>query len=287
MPPCRRSTPTPELAATWRPGSSRRAYDGRSLPATDKTGATLGMAMTEKQGGSDLRANTTRAERDGDGLAPRRPQVVLLGADVRRLPDAGAGARGPHLLPRAALDARRRAQCDPADAAQGQARQPRQRLGRDRVSRRLGAGRSASRATGCATIIEMVHHTRLDTAMAPAGLMRAALAEALWWCANRTAFQRRLIDQPLMAAVLADLALEAEARSRSACASRAPSTRATAALRPHRRRARQVPRTTGAARRSSSKRWSASAGSATSRKGRCRSSIARRRSTRSGKVRAT
>ena len=56
----------------------------------------------------------------------------------------------------------------------------------------------------------MVHHTRLDTAMAPAGLMRAALSEALWWCDERTVFQRRLIEQPLMESVLADLALEVE-----------------------------------------------------------------------------
>jgi putative acyl-CoA dehydrogenase len=63
---------------------------------------------------------------------------------------------------------------------------------------------------GVRTILEMVHHTRLDTAMAPAGLMRAALGEALWWCAGRRAFGRPLIEQPLMASVLADLALEVE-----------------------------------------------------------------------------
>src|SRR6185295_18996215 len=63
---------------------------------------------------------------------------------------------------------------------------------------------------GVRTIIEMVHHTRLDTAMAPAGLMRAALSEALWWCRERRVFQRRLIEQPLMESVLADLALEVE-----------------------------------------------------------------------------
>jgi putative acyl-CoA dehydrogenase len=63
---------------------------------------------------------------------------------------------------------------------------------------------------GVRTIIEMVHHTRLDTALAPAGLMRAALSEALWWASGRRAFQRRLIEQPLMASVLAELALEVE-----------------------------------------------------------------------------
>ncbi len=63
---------------------------------------------------------------------------------------------------------------------------------------------------GVKTILEMVHHTRLDTAIAPAGLMRAALSEALWWVGGRSAFQRRLIDQPLMRSVLADLALDWE-----------------------------------------------------------------------------
>jgi putative acyl-CoA dehydrogenase len=71
------------------------------------------------------------------------------------------------------------------------------------------AHRVGAEGDGVRTIIRMVHHTRLDTAMAPAGLMRAALDEALRWCAGRTAFQKRLIDQPLMRAVLADLALDA------------------------------------------------------------------------------
>jgi putative acyl-CoA dehydrogenase len=73
------------------------------------------------------------------------------------------------------------------------------------------AWRLGEEGAGVRTIIEMVHHTRLDTALAPAGLMRAALAEALWWCDGRRVFQKRLIDQPLMRSVLADLALEVEA----------------------------------------------------------------------------
>jgi len=76
----------------------------------------------------------------------------------------------------------------------------------DAFAWRLGAP-----GKGVKTIVEMVHHTRLDTALAPAGLMRAALSEAHWWVTSRTAFQRRLIDQPLMQSVMADLALEAEA----------------------------------------------------------------------------
>jgi putative acyl-CoA dehydrogenase len=72
------------------------------------------------------------------------------------------------------------------------------------------AYRLGEEGQGVKTIIEMVHHTRLDTAMAPAGLMRAALAEAHWWVSGRSAFQRRLIDQPLMRSVLADLVLDWE-----------------------------------------------------------------------------
>jgi putative acyl-CoA dehydrogenase len=72
------------------------------------------------------------------------------------------------------------------------------------------AWRLGEEGRGIATILDMVHHTRLDTAVAPAGIMRAALAEAWHWAAHRTAFQRRLIDQPLMARVLADLALDLE-----------------------------------------------------------------------------
>ena len=69
------------------------------------------MGMTENQGGSDLRTNTTRAEPAGDGtFPPHRPQMVHVGADVRRLPGAGASAEGPELFPAAALDAGRRAQ---------------------------------------------------------------------------------------------------------------------------------------------------------------------------------
>jgi putative acyl-CoA dehydrogenase len=71
------------------------------------------------------------------------------------------------------------------------------------------AMRLGGEGDGVRTIIRMVHHTRLDTAMAPAGLMRAALDEALRWCRGRGAFGKRLIDQPLMRAVLADLALDA------------------------------------------------------------------------------
>ena len=83
-----------------------RHYDPMLRPWREKIGITLGMGMTEKQGGTDVRANTTRAEPDGDAYPHHRPQVVHVGADVRRLPGAGAGAGRAHLLLPAALCAR-------------------------------------------------------------------------------------------------------------------------------------------------------------------------------------
>jgi putative acyl-CoA dehydrogenase len=167
------------------------------------------MAMTEKQGGSDVRANTTRAEPDGGAWrltghkwfcsAPMSDAFLTLA-------QAPAGLTC-FLVPRWTPDGARNA------------------VHLMRLKDKLGNRANASAeieyhgayavalgepGAGVRTIIEMVHHTRLDTAMAPAGLMRAALSEALWWCAGRRAFQRRLIDQPLMASVLADLALESE-----------------------------------------------------------------------------
>ena len=98
----------PELAAEWEPLVTATTYDPRLDPSAEKGSAIAGMAMTEKQGGSDVRANTTVAppaerRRRGGRVRARRPQVVLLGADVRRLPRARAGRRGGlscFLLPR-------------------------------------------------------------------------------------------------------------------------------------------------------------------------------------------
>ena len=85
----------PDLAERWLPKILAREYDPRNVPMEQKAGVTIGMAMTEKQGGTDVRANTTRAfavgaGRPGRGLRADRPQVVLLGAHVRRLPHPGA-----------------------------------------------------------------------------------------------------------------------------------------------------------------------------------------------------
>ena len=197
----------PALAALWTPKLTARAYDPALAPVAEKRAATLGMAMTEKQGGSDLRANTTRADPDGDlwrltghkwfCSAPMSDGFLTLAQT-----DAGLTC---FLVPRWLEGARNAIRL--------------QRL-KDKLGNRANASAEieyhgalawqlGEEGQGVRTIIRMVHHTRLDTATAPAGLMRAALDEALRWCAGRTAFQRRLIDQPLMRAVLADLALDA------------------------------------------------------------------------------
>ena len=199
----------PGLAALWVPRLTAPAYDPSRRPVADKAAVTMGMAMTEKQGGSDVRANSTRAVPDGEGFrlqghkwfcsAPmcdgfltlaHLPQGITCFLVPRWLPD---GTRNPFTILRLKDKLGNRANASAEIEYDGT------------FAQQLGqAGR------GVQTILEMVHHTRLDTAIAPAGLMRAALAEALHWARGRTVFQRRLIDQPLMAAVLADLALEAE-----------------------------------------------------------------------------
>ena len=200
----------PAVAAAWEPRILAAEYDPASLPAEGKRGATVGMAMTEKQGGSDVRANTTRAERDGDGWrlfghkwfcsAPMSDAFLTLA-------QAPAGL-SCFLVPRWTPDGERNAVelARLKDKLGNRANASAEIEYRGAWARMLGG-----EGDGVRTIIEMVHHTRLDTAMAPAGLMRAALSEALWWCDARRAFQRRLVEQPLMASVLADLALEVEA----------------------------------------------------------------------------
>jgi len=198
---------SPELSARWRPGLLSARYDPAALPAAEKAGLTIGMAMTEKQGGSDLRANQTRAERDGAGYrltghkwfcsAPMSDAFLTLAQTAEGLTC--------FLVPRWQPDGTRNA------------------IQLMRLKDKLGNRANASAeieyhgawaellgepGRGVSTIIEMVHHTRLDTAMAPAGLMRRALSEAAYWTRNRMAFGAPLVDQPLMRAVLADLTLD-------------------------------------------------------------------------------
>jgi putative acyl-CoA dehydrogenase len=206
----------PEVAAEWEPRLLTTRYDQRLIPAHEKTGAIMGMAMTEKQGGSDVRANTTEARPIGAGRSRRRvragrPQVVLLGADVGPVSGARAVRRVAVVLSGAALS-----QPDGT-------RNPFliQRL-KDKIGNRSNASSEieyqgtwarmvGAEGRGVPTIIEMVNHTRLDVALGAAGLMRQSLRYALHHAAHRSAFGRLLIDQPLMKNVLADLALETEA----------------------------------------------------------------------------
>jgi putative acyl-CoA dehydrogenase len=198
----------PDLEALWLPALLSRDYDPRVLPLPDKRGATLGMAMTEKQGGSDLRATTTRAE-PADGLWRLTGHKWFCSAPMSdgflTLAEAPAGLTC-FLVPRWLEDRRNAIRL--------------QRL-KDKLGNRSNASaeieyegaiahRLGPEGEGIRTILEMVHHTRLDTAVAPAGLMRAALREAHHWTTHRSAFQRLLIDQPLMRLLLADLALDWE-----------------------------------------------------------------------------
>ena len=170
--------------------------------------------MTEKQGGSDVRANTTRAPRHGGGrrgVRAHRPQVVLQRADVRPVPRPGPDRRGPSVLRAAARPARRHAQ----------RRFQIQRL-KDKLGNRSNASSevefaarsrawSASRAAACRRSSRW-STTRAWTASSGRRRgMRAAVAQATWHAAHRSAFGARLADQPLMVNVLADLAIESEA----------------------------------------------------------------------------
>ena len=202
----------PELYDEWKPLLTSTVYDPGLRPAAEKAGALCGMAMTERQGGSDVRANETVARPAGDGEAtPARRQVVLLGADVRRVPRHRAGARRAHLLLRAARPARRRAQraststgsrTSSATAPTPPPRSASTAPGRAAWGRRDAASARSSRWS----------RTPASTACsAPTGLMRRAVAEATHHAAHRAAFGRLLTEQPLMQNVLADLCLDSEA----------------------------------------------------------------------------
>ncbi len=209
----------PELAMDWEEMIQLACYDPASRPVADKAGVTIGMAMTEKQGGSDVRANTTRARprgRPGPGRpyllsghkwfcsAPMSDAFLTLAQTTRGL--------SCFLAPRWREDGHRN------------------EIHIMRLKDKLGDRANASseieyhdaegiligeEGRGLAVIMDMVHHTRLDTILAPAAFMRQAMTQAVWHTAHRSAFQKRLIDQPMMNSVLSDLALESEAATAS------------------------------------------------------------------------
>ena len=206
----------PELAAEWEPRILSPAYDERSRPAAEKRGVLIGMAMTEKQGGSDVRANTTRAEpagRDGEYRitghkwfcsAPMCDAFLVLAQSARGLTC--------FLLPRWTPDGERNA---------FHIQRLKAKLGnRSNASSEVEfagawARRIGEEGRGVRTIIEMVQHTRLDCVIGSAALMRQALVQAIHHARRRRAFGKLLIDQPLMRNVLADLCLESEAATLS------------------------------------------------------------------------
>ena len=205
----------PELAAEWEPLVTSASYDPSSRPAGEKGSAVSGMAMTEKQGGSDVRANTTVARALGAGgngaeyeitghkwfcSAPQSDLFLVLAQT-----DEGLSC---FLLPRILPDGSRN------------------EMHIQRLKDKLGNHSNASSEVeyhgawarmvgepgrGVPTIIEMVGHTRLDCTLGGAAGMRWAAAQAIHHASFRSAFGAKLIDQPLMRNVLADLALEAEA----------------------------------------------------------------------------
>jgi putative acyl-CoA dehydrogenase len=204
----------PERLREWEPLLLALDYDPRPLPAARKRSVLLGMAMTEKQGGSDVRANTTRAVPvEGAGAAgyalvghkwfcsaPMCDAFLTLARTERGL--------GCFLVPRRRPDGSRNA---------FHLMRLKDKLGnRSNASSEVElagafAWRVGPEGRGVGTILEMVQHTRLDCVSSSAGLMRQALAQAAHHAAHRSAFGRRLAEQPLMQNVLADLALETEA----------------------------------------------------------------------------
>ena len=201
----------PTVATEWVPRVAAEAYDPRSIPVSDKRAATMGMAMTEKQGGSDVRMNSTRAERQADGSYRLTGHKWFCSAPMSDAFLTLAYADGGltcFLVPRWRTDGERN---------EIEIQRLKEKLGdRSNASSEIeyhgaSAVRVGEEGRGVRTIIEMVQLTRFDCIIGSATQMRQAATLAVRHVEGRSAFQRRLIDQPLMRAVLADLALDVEA----------------------------------------------------------------------------
>ncbi|MDJ1157194.1 isovaleryl-CoA dehydrogenase [Chelatococcus sp. SYSU_G07232] len=201
----------PERLRDWLPLVRSRQYDPRFLPFWEKRGVTLGMGMTEKQGGTDVRANTTRAEATGSDEYEITGHKWFMSApmcDAFLVLAQAAGGLTCFLVPRFRPD--------------GNVNALRFQRLKDKLGNRSNASseveftgafawRVGEEGKGVRTIIEMVQLTRLDCVSGSAGLARMALALAVHNARHRSVFRRKLVDQPAMRAVLADLALEVEA----------------------------------------------------------------------------
>lgn len=217
----------PELAAIYEPLLTSRAYDPELTLPTAKAGITAGMSMTEKQGGSDVRAGTTEATPNGDGTYSLRGHKWFTSApmcDVFLVLAQAPGGLSCFFLPRILPDGTRN------------------RMFLQRLKEKLGNHANASseveydgatawlvgeEGRGVPTIIEMVNLTRLDCTLGSATSMRNGLMRATHHAQHRKAFGAYLIDQPLMRNVLADLAVEAEAATMLAMRMAGATDRAT------------------------------------------------------------
>lgn len=199
-----------DLGDAWLPLVLTRDYDSSFQPASKKTGVLIGMGMTEKQGGSDVRSNSTRADPVADGYlvtghkwftsAPMNDAFLILAQAPNGL--------SCFLLPRFCPDGR---------VNQIRIMRLKDKLGnRSNASAELEFDRAHAQllgeeGRGVASIIEMVNGTRLDCVIGSAALMRQAVTQAIHHCRHRHAFGSSLLDKPAMTAVLADLEIETEA----------------------------------------------------------------------------
>ncbi|WP_077529656.1 isovaleryl-CoA dehydrogenase [Vreelandella utahensis] len=204
----------PELAETWLPKILNRHYDPRNVPVSEKQAVTIGMAMTEKQGGSDVRANTTKAYPLAEEGAGKAYQLVghkwFVSApmcDAFLVLAQAPGGLSCFLMPRWRPDGTKNTM---------QIQRLKNKMGNvanassEAELRGAHAWMVGEEGRGVATIIEMVAMTRYDCMIGSAAGQRQAAAQALHHCAYRDAFGGRLNQQPLMQNVLADLALESE-----------------------------------------------------------------------------
>src|ERR1700722_2093060 len=200
-----------DLARDWVPRLLTRSYDSRDIPIDKKHGGLVGMGMTEKQGGSDVRANTTRAERSADGSYRLNGHKWFFSApqcDAHLVLAQTAAGLSCFLMPRRLPDGTRNGVLI-------------QRL-KDKLGNRSNASAEVEfvdawarllgeEGRGVPTILEMGNYTRLDCVLGSAGMMRQAVVQALHHARHRRAFGAPLYEQPLMRSVLVDLILESEA----------------------------------------------------------------------------
>lgn len=205
----------PDIAKIWEPLITSRVYDPANRPFYEKKGLTIGMAMTEKQGGSDVRANTTKAyplaQRGGGQLYELVGHKYFVSApmcDAFLVLAQAEGGISCFLVPRWRTDGSK----NPL-----QIQQLKNKMGNVSNASSEAELRGAhgwligDEGRGVANILEMVALTRFDCMIGSAGGMRQAMTQILHHCNHRSAFGKKLVDQPLMQNVLADLALESEA----------------------------------------------------------------------------